>query len=224
MHSLGRLRAVRAQGGAASCLSRRASLGFIRHFPSRAARASTSSPGGGASLPPPADPPRAPPRAVLAERSTRGAASPVCRLLREAGGPLLGRLSFLLLPILGILQPGVEHSARPAQGWDRQVAGIWSPWAAPHGAATRDNTARQLGQWPWCWFPRRPRSARPVRGLDPDSGRPAPCPLGYRRLRPESSSAFRSCLSLAEARDAARQINEKARQCSSQRRSPQEVY
>lgn len=36
------------------------------------------------------------------------------------------------------------------------------------------------------------------------------------------SSAFRSFFSLAEARVAA--INEKARQCSSQRRSPQEVY
>lgn len=116
MHSLGRLRAVRAQGGAARSLSRRASRGFIRHFPSRAARASTSSPGCGASLPPPADPPRAPPRAVLAERSTRGAASPVCRLLREAGRPLPGRLSFLLLPILGFSSPELSTLPGPRRG------------------------------------------------------------------------------------------------------------
>lgn len=71
-----------------------------------------------------------------------------------------------------------------------------------------------------------PRAALDLPGLcvvwTRTQGRPAPCPLGYRRLRPESSSAFRSFFSLAEARVAA--INEKARQCSSQRRSPQEVY
>lgn len=122
VHTLGRLRAVRALGGAARSLSRRASRGFIRHFPSRAARASTSSPGCGTSLPPPADPPRAPPRAVLEFCFPSLPAA-------EQGWPCAlpaRRETFysFLLSILGILQPGVERSACLAQGWDRLESGV----------------------------------------------------------------------------------------------------
>lgn len=58
-----------------------------------------------------------------------------------------------------------------------------------------------------------PRAALDPPGLGRDSGWPAPCPLGSRRLRPGSSRAFRSCLSLTEARDAVGQTDQKARPC-----------
>lgn len=153
---------MHTQGGTTGSLWGRAGRGFIRNFPSPAAMLSPSC---RASLPPPADPPRAARWAVQCECSTHGAASPVCRLLNRAGLRSETFSSFLLW-VLEILQSGVERSARPTQGWDPHVAGVGSPRAAPRRAGTWVHTARESGQWAWCWSPRRPglghRQAHPV--------------------------------------------------------------
>lgn len=146
----------RAQGGVARSLWDCTGCGFIRHFPSRAARAATSSPGCGASLLPPADPPRA----VPAQSSTQIASSLICQLLGEAG-PALSLRARRLFPrshsgSSGFSSPELSTLPGSHGGWDRHVTGVQSPGAAPHGVGTRAQTKRESGQREWCWSPRRP--------------------------------------------------------------------
>lgn len=199
----------RAQGGAARSLWDCTGCGFIRHFPSRAARAETSSPVCSASLLTPADPPRA----VPVPSCTQIAASPVCGLLGKAGPELSLRA--------GRLSPR-SHSG--SSGFSSPEL---STLPGPHGGGIdtslefrvpgRRHTGRGRGLRPsvnlGSGTGAGPRAALDPPGLGRDSGWPAPCPFGYRRLRPRSSRAFRSCLSLTEARNAAGQTDQKARPC-----------
>lgn len=164
--TLGRLRGSRAQGGAARSLSDCTGCGFIRHFPVRAAGAVTSSPGWGASLLPPADPPRA----VPARSSTHSASSPVCLLLGGAAPALSGRARRLSPPrsysgSSGFSSPELSARSGPHRGGIDSSLESRVPGAAPHGAGTRAHTTRESGQWDWCWSPHRPRPARSGPGL-----------------------------------------------------------
>ncbi|XP_052012561.1 translation initiation factor IF-2-like [Apodemus sylvaticus] len=143
--TLGRLRAARAQGGAARSLSDCTGCGFIRHFPSRAARASTSSPGCGASLLPPADPPRA----VPARSSTHSAASSVCGLLGGAGPALsrrAGRLSSRSYSISsGFSNPELSTQLGPHGGGIDTSLESRVPGRCRTGRGTRAPTKRESG-------------------------------------------------------------------------------